>query len=80
MAEILVVYYSRQGATAQMAQLIARGVGEVSGATARVRTVLRRARRPVGNVTIANSDAGWAAYAHAAIDQAHRAVNELKPT
>ncbi len=39
MAEILVVYYSRQGATAQMAQLIARGVGEVSGATARVRTV-----------------------------------------
>ncbi|MGB5233607.1 MAG: NAD(P)H:quinone oxidoreductase [Candidatus Macondimonas sp.] len=39
MAEILVVYYSRQGATAQMAQLIARGVGEVPGATARVRTV-----------------------------------------
>ncbi|MGB2941658.1 MAG: NAD(P)H-quinone oxidoreductase, partial [Candidatus Macondimonas sp.] len=39
MAEILVVYYSRQGATAQMAQLIARGVGEVPGASARVRTV-----------------------------------------
>jgi spermidine dehydrogenase len=28
-------------------------------------------------VTIANSDAGWSAYAHAAIDQAHRAVAEL---
>lgn len=41
---------------------------------------MRRARRPVGNVTIANSDAGWAAYAHAAIDQSHRAVSELKPT
>jgi spermidine dehydrogenase len=35
------------------------------------------ARRPVGRVTIANSDAGWSAYAHAAIDQAHRAVGEL---
>jgi spermidine dehydrogenase len=33
----------------------------------------------VDNVTIANSDAGWAAYAHAAIDQAYRAVSELKP-
>jgi spermidine dehydrogenase len=33
----------------------------------------------VGNVTIANSDAGWSAYAHVAIDQAHRAVNELNP-
>lgn len=39
MAEILVLYYSRQGATAQMAQLIARGVGEVASATARIRTV-----------------------------------------
>jgi spermidine dehydrogenase len=38
---------------------------------------MRRARRPVGRVTIANSDAGWSAYAHAAIDQAHRAVGEL---
>jgi spermidine dehydrogenase len=38
---------------------------------------MQRARRPVGRVTIANSDAGWSAYAHAAIDQAHRAVAEL---
>jgi spermidine dehydrogenase len=44
------------------------------------RDAMRRARRPVGNVTIANSDAGWSAYAHAAIDQAHRAVGDLKPT
>jgi spermidine dehydrogenase len=44
------------------------------------RESMRRARRAVGDVTIANSDAGWAAYAHVAIDQAHRAVSELKPT
>jgi spermidine dehydrogenase len=42
------------------------------------RTAMRRARRAVGNVTIANSDAGWSAYAHAAIDEAHRAVAELR--
>jgi spermidine dehydrogenase len=35
------------------------------------------ARRPIGNVTIASSDAAWDAYAHAAIDQAARAVAEL---
>ncbi|GLZ87321.1 spermidine dehydrogenase SpdH [Metapseudomonas resinovorans] len=35
------------------------------------------ARKPVGNVTIANSDSAWSAYAHAAIDEAHRAVGEL---
>jgi NAD(P)H dehydrogenase (quinone) len=39
MAEILVLYYSRYGATAEMAQLIARGVEEVSGMSARLRTV-----------------------------------------
>jgi NAD(P)H dehydrogenase (quinone) len=36
---ILVLYYSRQGATAVMAQHIARGVGLVQGVTARLRTV-----------------------------------------
>ena len=36
-----------------------------------------RARKRVGRVAIANSDAGWSAYAHAAIDQAYRAVGEL---
>ena len=37
--EVLVLYYSRHGAVRQMAQLVARGVGEVQGVTARVRTV-----------------------------------------
>ena len=36
---ILVLYYSRGGATASMAQSIARGVELVPGMTARVRTV-----------------------------------------
>ena len=36
------------------------------------------ARQRRGRVAIANSDAGWNAYAHEAIDQAWRAVSELK--
>jgi len=36
------------------------------------------ARARCGSVTIANSDAGWNSYTHEAIDQAWRAVNELK--
>jgi spermidine dehydrogenase len=40
-------------------------------------TVITRARRTVGRVAIANSDAGGDAYAHMAIDQAERAVREL---
>ena len=39
MPEILVLYYSRTGATAAMAKLIARGVEEVPGMQARLRTV-----------------------------------------
>lgn len=39
MAEILVLYYSRYGAVARMADLVARGVEEVPGCRARVRTV-----------------------------------------
>ena len=35
------------------------------------------ARARAGNVAIANADAGWMPFAHAAIDQAHRAVGEL---
>ena len=38
MIEILVLYYSRNGATAQLARLVARGVEE-AGAAARVRSV-----------------------------------------
>src|SRR6185436_5619358 len=36
--EILVLYYSRHGAVQEMAQLLARGIGE-TGAAARLRTV-----------------------------------------
>ncbi|WP_395490491.1 NAD(P)-binding protein [Cedecea davisae] len=39
--------------------------------------IISRARQPIGRITIANSDSDWSAYAHAAIDQAWRAVNEL---
>lgn len=39
MLEILVLYYSRHGNVRQMAQLIARGVEEVAGCQARLRTV-----------------------------------------
>ena len=41
MNEILVLYYSHHGAVNQMAQLVARGIGEVGGVAARVRTVPR---------------------------------------
>ena len=34
------------------------------------------ARQPYGRITIANSDAGAAAYTDSAIDQAYRAVGE----
>ncbi|MDB5902040.1 MAG: putative flavoprotein [Betaproteobacteria bacterium] len=37
--EVLVLYYSRFGAVREMAQLVARGVGEVRGAAAKIRTV-----------------------------------------
>ncbi len=39
MNEILVLYYSRHGATAAMAQQIARGIEGVTGFSARIRTV-----------------------------------------
>jgi len=41
MKEILVLYYSHTGAVREMAQLVARGVEQVAGCTARVRTVPR---------------------------------------
>lgn len=41
MKEILVLYYSHQGAVKEMAQLVARGVEQVPGVAARVRTVPR---------------------------------------
>lgn len=39
MIDILVLYYSRHGSVAQMAQLIARGIEEIPGVQARIRTV-----------------------------------------
>jgi NAD(P)H dehydrogenase (quinone) len=39
MNEILVLYYSRTGKVAQLARLVARGIGEVAGARARLRSV-----------------------------------------
>ena len=38
MGEILVLYYSRGGSVARLARQIARGIGEVPGMTARLRT------------------------------------------
>jgi len=51
MADILVLYYSRYGATEKMAQLIARGIEEVDGMQARLRTVA-----PVSTVCEASED------------------------
>ena len=41
MKEILVLYYSHTGAVREMAQIVARGVQQVDGCAARVRTVPR---------------------------------------
>ncbi|MEA3410943.1 MAG: NAD(P)H:quinone oxidoreductase [Pseudomonadota bacterium] len=51
MGEILVLYYSRYGATAEMARRIARGVAEVPGMEAKLRTV-----PPVSTVCEATED------------------------
>ncbi|MDA8419695.1 MAG: NAD(P)H:quinone oxidoreductase [Pseudomonadota bacterium] len=39
MDDVLVLYYSRHGAVAEMANLVARGIGKVDGMQARIRTV-----------------------------------------
>ena len=39
--------------------------------------IIETARQPIGAITIANSDSDWNPYAHAAIDQAYRAVQEF---
>jgi NAD(P)H dehydrogenase (quinone) len=39
MSDVLVLYYSRHGATAELARQVARGVESVPGASARLRTV-----------------------------------------
>ena len=50
MNDILVLYYSRHGSTAKLAEQIARGVNAVDGCNARVRTV-----PPVSNTAEASS-------------------------
>jgi NAD(P)H dehydrogenase (quinone) len=50
MPEILVLYYSRGGSVARLARQVARGVGEVDGMAARLRTV-----PPVAATTVATS-------------------------
>ena len=39
MTEILVLYYSRNGSTAELARQVCRGIERVAGATAKLRTV-----------------------------------------
>jgi NAD(P)H dehydrogenase (quinone) len=39
MSEILVLYYSRNGSTAELARQVSRGIESIAGATAKVRTV-----------------------------------------
>ncbi|MGH8250340.1 MAG: NAD(P)H:quinone oxidoreductase [Steroidobacteraceae bacterium] len=46
MNDILVLYYSRHGATAELARHVARGVGGVAGCQARLRTVPALAAAP----------------------------------
>jgi NAD(P)H dehydrogenase (quinone) len=52
MTDVLVLYYSRHGATAELARQVARGVESVAGATARLRTV-----PPVSTVSEASAPA-----------------------
>jgi NAD(P)H dehydrogenase (quinone) len=61
MKEILVLYYSRYGAVREMAQLVARGIEEVPGAVARVRTVPEIS--PVNEATAPTVPASGAPYA-----------------
>jgi NAD(P)H dehydrogenase (quinone) len=46
MKEVLILYYSHTGAVREMAQLVARGVEQVAGCAARVRTVPKVAVMP----------------------------------
>ena len=68
MPEILVLYYSRGGSVAQLARQVARGIGEVPGMQARLRTV-----PPVAPVTEAAAppvpDDGAPYASHADLEQ-----------
>jgi NAD(P)H dehydrogenase (quinone) len=61
MPEILVLYYSRHGATAELARQVARGIDGVAGCRARLRTVPPLAA--AGGVAAAPSEgAAWATH------------------
>ena len=58
MPEILVVYYSRHGATAELARQVCRGIESVAGATSKLRTVApvsAESERPVQAVPAAGA-------------------------
>jgi len=57
MPDILVLYYSRHGATAELARQVARGVDSVAGCRARIRTV-----PALGAVTAATEGAAYATH------------------
>ena len=63
MAEILVLYYSRGGSLARLARQVARGIGEVDGMQARLRTVPPVA--PVTEVAAPPEPEDGAPYVHA---------------
>jgi NAD(P)H dehydrogenase (quinone) len=57
MPDILVLYYSRHGATAELARQVARGVDSVAGCRARIRTV-----RGLGTATAPAEGAAYATH------------------
>ncbi|EQD26772.1 Flavodoxin/nitric oxide synthase domain protein [mine drainage metagenome] len=63
MTEILVLYYSRSGHTADLARRVARGVEEVAGCSARLRQVPPVA--PITAVAATTGARGWRALRHA---------------
>lgn len=60
MNNILILYYSRHGATAQMARLVARGVARVTGAEAVLRQVPPVSINPPQALAEPDSGAPWA--------------------
>ena len=62
--EILVLYYSRHGATRELARLIARGIEQIDGVRARVRTVPPVS--PLSEATASSVPAEGAPYAELA--------------
>ena len=64
MTDILVLFYSRQGTTAELARQVARGVDAVGGARARLRTVppLATPGQPAGTAAVPQEGAPFASH------------------